>query len=74
MMVPAWLLGGLVGLVLAIVTYTLLGKILANMHSRGGRIEQGSPGHTLDLIRKLDFVTMPVICAVISHFAFGGSQ
>jgi len=73
MIMEAWMIGGLVGLAMSGATYLILGNVI-NKQNGEGRIERGQPGHMLDLIRKLDLVTLPVIGAVIGHFAFGGSQ
>ena len=73
MMLSPWLIGGLIGLAVGAFTFFILGNVVSKM-GQEGRIERGHPGYVLDLVRKLDLLTLPIIGAIIGHYAFGGSQ
>jgi len=73
MIISPWLIGGIIGLIMSAITFLVLGKVI-NQQENEGRIERGQPGYMLDLVRKIDLVTFPIVGALIGHFAFGGSQ
>ena len=68
------LIGGLVGLLIGCISYFMLGKIIASVEPKFGRIEKNNVSVILDLVRKIDLLIFPVIGAAVGHFMFGGSQ
>lgn len=74
MMVPTWILGALVGLAMAMVTWIVLGKAIEKQTEKEGRIDRTGPSNILDLVRKVELVTLPLIGAAIGYYVFGGAQ
>lgn len=73
MMISPWLIGGIIGLIISVITFFVLGKVIKQEENEG-RIERGQTSHILELVLKIDFVFFPIAGALIGHFAFGGSQ
>ena len=74
MTIAPWIIGFILGLALASVTWIVLGRVIESQTNRNGRIERNDKANALDMVRKLELVTMPLIGAAIGYFVFGGAQ
>lgn len=73
MMIAPWMLGGLIGLVLGVSTYVILGRVI-HQSDEEGRLEKTHPNRVLEFIRRFDLVFLPVVLAVVFHYFVGGPK